>query len=121
MNPKYYSYEHTSWEHVRSWAKRKTVHGETCSAVINDLGERNASVHSHPHEQISYIVSGHTDFALGDRIIPVSPGDILVIPPNVPHGGGSNACVMVDFFCPKREEFTECVQLDGAPEPIEKD
>lgn len=112
MEPKYMNFLKSSWDVLRPWARRKVVHGDTCSVAINDLGERNSSVHSHPHEQITYIASGSTDFVLGDKVIRVSPGDVLVIPPNTPHGGGSSACTMVDFFTPKREEFSESAVLE---------
>jgi quercetin dioxygenase-like cupin family protein len=108
MESKYVNYNDASWQELRPWAKRRAVHGETCTVAINSLGERKSSVHSHPHEQITYIASGTTDFVLGDRVITVGAGDILVIPPDMPHGGGSGACVMVDFFAPKREDFVEC-------------
>jgi quercetin dioxygenase-like cupin family protein len=97
---------------MTTWAKRRTAHGETCSAAINDLGERTSKLHSHPHEQISYIVSGSTDFVVGDKVFTVSPGDLIVIPANVPHGGGSHTCRMVDFFAPKREEFPESTDYE---------
>lgn len=112
MKPKYFKNSKASWEQVTSWARRKAVHGETCSAAVNDLGERTSRLHSHPHEQISYIISGTTDFVIGDKIINVSAGDIIVIPANTPHGGGSHTCVMLDFFCPKREEFVESTNYD---------
>lgn len=97
----------TNFIELRPWARRKCVKGDTCTIAVNDLGERKATLHSHEHEQISYILKGETDFQVGDHVIHVVPGDIIVIPPNVPHGGGANACVMIDFFAPQREEFVE--------------
>ncbi len=112
MDVKYVSNENSEFIEMRPWARRKCVQGETCTIAINDLGDRKATLHSHPHEQISYILQGETDFQVGERVIQVHPGDILVIPPNVPHGGGSKACVMIDFFAPKRADFVECPYTD---------
>jgi quercetin dioxygenase-like cupin family protein len=94
------------WEQVRSWAKRLVVHAEKCSAVVNVLGgDRKSILHQHPHEQISYIISGRTEFTVGNKTAWVEAGDIIVIPPNTDHGGGESECSMIDFFTPVREDF----------------
>lgn len=112
MDTKFVSKENSQFLEMRPWAHRKCVQGETCTIAINVLGERKASVHSHPHEQITYILSGETDFQVGERIFHVHPGDIIVIPPNAPHGGGSSACTMIDFFAPQRTDFIESPYTD---------
>ncbi len=63
--------------------------------------------HSHPHEQISYVVSGEINCILGNEVTRLGPGDIFTVPPNVPH------CIqlltekvrLVDTFSPIREDF----------------
>ena len=112
MSFKYVSDEHSSFIEVRPWARRKCVQGDTCTIAINDLDERTAKLHSHPHEQITYILKGEADFQVGETIIHAVPGDIIVIPPNVPHSGGSTKCTMIDFFSPQREDFVECPYED---------
>jgi quercetin dioxygenase-like cupin family protein len=108
MAGKHIEPEKMEWEQVKPWAKRLVVHGKTCSAVVNQLGsERKSGLHQHPHEQISYIVSGTTEFALGNKVFTVKAGDIIVIPPNIDHGGGESECTMIDFFSPRRDEYTE--------------
>lgn len=64
------------------------------------------AMHSHPHTQITYIVSGRYRFTIGDETREVGPGDTLLKENGVVHGctcleGG----VMLDFFTPMREDF----------------
>ena len=64
------------------------------------------SLHSHPHTQITYVVSGTFEFTVGDRKYVVKPGDTLIKKDGVVHGcvapeGG----VLIDFFTPCREDF----------------
>ena len=66
------------------------------------------SLHSHPHTQVTYIVSGRFRFTVGDETYEVKAGDTLVKKNGVIHGcvaleGG----VMLDFFTPMREDFTK--------------
>ena len=63
-------------------------------------------LHSHPHTQITYVVSGRFRFTIGDETREVGPGDTLLKQNGVMHGcvcleGG----VMLDFFTPMREDF----------------
>ena len=44
------------------------------------------SLHSHPHQQISYIVSGSFEFEIGGVKKVVKAGDSLYKEPNVVHG-----------------------------------
>lgn len=64
------------------------------------------AMHSHPHTQVTYIVSGRYRFTIGDETREVGPGDTLLKKDGVVHGcvcleGG----IMIDFFTPMREDF----------------
>jgi quercetin dioxygenase-like cupin family protein len=92
---------------------RREVHTAHMMMVIVDFTEAGATapLHQHPHEQISYIVSGQVNFILGEgaeqTIDLVAPGDAIVIPPNVPHSVEvlSDAARLIDCFHPIREDF----------------
>jgi quercetin dioxygenase-like cupin family protein len=45
-----------------------------------------AVVHSHPEEQIVYVLEGRAQVTLGDEVYEVGPGQASYHPPNVPHG-----------------------------------
>lgn len=64
-------------------------------------------VHHHPHEQGGMVVSGRLQFTIGDETKECGPGDMYLIPPNVPHTvtavGGP--VVVLDIFTPIREDY----------------
>lgn len=63
--------------------------------------------HSHPHEQISYVADGEIIFFRGSEQLHLFKGDIITIPPGVPHGDKilSKQATIVDCFYPLRKEF----------------
>ena len=64
-------------------------------------------VHTHPHEQISYIAAGSFEFTVGDEKQTVHRGDSLYVASNIPHGTLSleDGSIVVDIFTPIREDF----------------
>ncbi|MCI9172418.1 cupin domain-containing protein [uncultured Duncaniella sp.] len=68
-----------------------------------------ATMHSHPHEQCGYVISGKYRLIVegDDRIdVIMHPGDSYAIPGNIPHSfevieGGE----VVDVFTPHREDY----------------
>ena len=62
--------------------------------------------HTHPHEQVGYVVSGRMKFRIGDEIRELGPGDGYSVPGGVTHGAeGITDCVAVDSFHPVREDY----------------
>ena len=63
--------------------------------------------HSHPHEQVSYVVAGKIIFFLGNEETHLGPGDIFTVPPNIPHSVRllTQHVRLVDTFHPIREDF----------------
>ena len=62
--------------------------------------------HAHPHEQMSYLVSGSAQFTLGDETSEVSDGSSVYVPSDVPHGVTAlSDCLFLDTFSPPREDF----------------
>nr|WP_298791509.1 cupin domain-containing protein [uncultured Allomuricauda sp.] len=85
----------------------KLVHGEKMSWVFWDV-EKGAQVpeHHHVHEQIMHVVEGKFEFTVGGSTNIHGPGDVVIIPSNVPHGGKAlTACRLMDIFSPVREEY----------------
>ena len=63
-------------------------------------------MHSHPHEQLSHMISGEMEFRLGDEVHVLYPGDSLLIPSDLRHGVlARQKTVVIDAFSPPREEF----------------
>jgi len=62
--------------------------------------------HQHPHEQISYVISGRFEFTVGGETTVLEPGMVALIPGGVPHSGRTlTACRVVDVFSPVREDY----------------
>jgi len=68
-----------------------------------------APLHSHPHEQLGYVVSGELDLIMeGQETVRLGAGSSYYVPPNVPHGVVTHQpTVLVDAFTPVREDFLE--------------
>src|SRR5215813_4373263 len=64
--------------------------------------------HAHENEQVSYIVSGALKFVLDDREVVVRGGELIQIPPNVPHAAEVvEDCVAIDVFSPVRQDWID--------------
>ena len=65
-----------------------------------------AALHHHPHEQITYVISGKFEFTVGDKTYVVSAGDSLYKQPDIVHGATClEAGMLLDIFTPHREDF----------------
>jgi len=65
-------------------------------------------MHAHPHEQVTYVVSGEILFVTGDQPAQrLVAGDMFAVPPNVMHSIQllSETARLVDSFHPGREDF----------------
>jgi len=63
-------------------------------------------MHSHPHEQVTYVVSGRFEFTIGDQTTVLESGMVARIPGGVMHGGRTlTACRAIDVFSPVREDY----------------
>jgi quercetin dioxygenase-like cupin family protein len=62
--------------------------------------------HTHPHDQVGYVVSGRMRMVIGDHAVECGPGDSYHAPPDVPHSGAAlEPSVVVDVFSPPREDY----------------
>jgi quercetin dioxygenase-like cupin family protein len=63
-------------------------------------------MHSHPHEQVTYVVEGRFEFTVGDETTVLEPGMAAMIPSGAMHGGRTlTACKVVDVFAPARDDY----------------
>jgi len=63
-------------------------------------------MHSHPHEQLTYVLSGAFEFTIGDEVKVVKSGDTMYKEPNIEHGCVClEAGVLIDNFTPMRKDF----------------
>jgi quercetin dioxygenase-like cupin family protein len=66
--------------------------------------------HSHPHEQLVYIVSGHLSFQHPDGVFDAKAGDSFLVPGNVEHQASAvEDSEVLDIFTPYREDYATVV------------
>lgn len=62
--------------------------------------------HSHPHEQLAYLMSGYIRVRCGDQTFDASAGDSFVIPGGMEHEVQAiERSVALDVFTPCREDY----------------
>lgn len=82
--------------------------GKMMGVEVNFAAGAVGPMHNHPHEQLTYVLSGEFEFTIGEETRVVSAGDTLYKRPGIMHG-----CVclqpgtLLDTFTPIREDFLE--------------
>jgi quercetin dioxygenase-like cupin family protein len=62
--------------------------------------------HSHVNEQLTYILEGALKFWIDGKVIVVKAGEVLTIPPHMPHKAEAvEDTVDLDVFCPPRADW----------------
>lgn len=65
-----------------------------------------ATLHSHPHRQVTYVESGTFEARMNGRTAVLAAGDCYLVPPDIPHGVVAlEDGVLIDVFTPAREDF----------------
>jgi quercetin dioxygenase-like cupin family protein len=106
--------QHHAWadieeETLKGTITRRLITGD--SMMIAQIGLRRGDTvptHSHPNEQITYIISGALKFLIGEEQTEkiVRAGEVLVIPANVPHAAEALEDTLdLDVFSPPREDW----------------
>jgi quercetin dioxygenase-like cupin family protein len=97
----------------------RAVNGERITLGVFELepGLRMPE-HRHPNEQVGVVLRGEMSFTIGGETRRRRPGDMWVIPPDVPHTverAGAEGCTIVESFSPPRDDWADRPRL--APEP----
>jgi len=108
-NVNVYRWEKLPREEVRKGVTRTAFRGDNALMVMNWL-EPGMEVrpHSHPFEQLAYILSGRVRFTIGEEVVEVGPGEVVRIPPGIVHCGepiGDEVAVNLDVFAPVRDDY----------------
>lgn len=104
--------QHYNWnlveeEQMNPLLTRKVIHGRNVTIARIHL-QKYAVVpqHSHPNEQISMVERGLVRFVIAGEEKVLGPGDVLAIPPDVPHlVEALEDSLAVDLFAPPREDW----------------
>lgn len=85
------------------------VHGDNVTCAYWDI-QANAELpqHQHPHEQIVNMLQGEFELTVDGVPLHLKPGDVVVLPGNVPHAGRAiTDCRILDVFHPIREDYRD--------------
>ncbi len=119
---KYVPWHSVELEDLNPLLRRQFVVGEKVM-IARVLLKKGCVVplHSHHNEQVTYILEGALKFGLKDQEITVRAGEVLCIPPNVPHEAVAlEDTVDLDIFTPPREDWiakTDAYLRCGQPLP----
>jgi quercetin dioxygenase-like cupin family protein len=80
--------------------------------VVELEADALVALHSHPHEQIGFVLSGIEILEVAGTEYRLGPNAAYVIPGGVEHSGrgGPEGCVIIDVFQPVREDYREAMQ-----------
>ncbi|MBY0373174.1 MAG: cupin domain-containing protein [Bryobacteraceae bacterium] len=94
-------------EQMNDQVVRQHIHATNMTVARLEI-QQGAMVpeHHHINEQLSLVISGRMKFIFPDKTIEAGPGDMVEIPPNVPHRVEFlEDCVVYDLFAPVREDW----------------
>jgi quercetin dioxygenase-like cupin family protein len=104
---KYIPWKSVKLDHINPLIDRQFVVGEQIM-VARVLMKKGAVVplHSHHNEQVTYILEGALKFWIDGREIVVQAGEVLTIPPHMPHKAEAmEDTVDLDVFNPPRADW----------------
>ena len=96
------------WEDAEAGVRRRILVAEGRLMLMEVQFAAGAAgyEHRHPHEQISYCVSGRFEYTLGGKPRVLMPGESVYVPPDVLHGARALAeGTLIDVFTPIRDDL----------------
>jgi quercetin dioxygenase-like cupin family protein len=113
-----YSWDTLPKETVRPGVNRAGFRGDDTLMVMNWLDPgMEVNPHSHPFEQLVYIVQGRMRFVIDGEEFEVGAGSVVRIPPGVKHCGepiGDEQVMNLDVFSPVREDYRHLADYQEA-------
>ena len=104
---KYTRWKDVELEHLNPQLDRQMITGQNLmlARVLLKKGVIDPE-HSHENEQLTYILEGALKFWIDGREIVVSAGEVLCIPPHMPHKAQAvEDTVDLDVFYPPRQDW----------------
>ena len=107
MALKYLKWKDVELEHLNPQLDRQMITGENLM-IARVLLKQGVIVpeHSHENEQLTYILEGCLRFWIDGQVIDVHAGEVLCIPPHLPHKAQAvEDTVDLDVFYPPRQDW----------------
>lgn len=93
------------WTEVDDLLRKKVVDAERMTATRYSFAPGGRFPHhTHPEEQLTYLLTGSVTFTVDGDDHVLEPGDLIVIPPGVPHDAtaGSRGAEVLSLVSPRR-------------------
>ena len=104
------THEDMQWIELGGGTRRKirSYNGEIMLVEVNFDDGAVGSDHSHPHAQISYVLSGEFTYHIEGEAYTMKVGDSIVVDGGKIHGCTCvKAGTLLDIFTPMREDFVK--------------
>ena len=104
-------YDQIAVDKIRDGAERRLGFTDNLMMTIIDFHDGPKTQpdppHSHPHEQVSYVVAGEILFFIDGESAKLGPGDMFLVTSGKPHSIQqlTEHVRLVDCFTPIREDF----------------
>ena len=93
---------------IKGAVRKVLVHSDTMMVVYN-IGPPGGSLsHSHPHEQMGYVIVGSAEITAGGETVVLNAGSSYSFEPNEHHTFkvlGDEPVIVLDVFHPPREDY----------------
>ncbi len=106
---RHFRWESMEKEKVTDAISRRVITGD--GVMLAQMHLRKGGVvpmHSHPNEQVTYLLEGALRFWIGEEREErtLRAGEVLHTPSNLPHAAEAlEDCLVLDVFCPPREDW----------------
>ena len=102
-----YEWNRIEREQLNPLCARQVIHGESMTVAQMHLAKGCiVPRHQHVNEQICMVTQGMLKFIMDDGDVIVNAGEVLQIPPNVPHRVEAlEDSLATDLFSPVREDW----------------
>lgn len=107
--PTFYQLDRQPAEQMSPLIQRQYMHG-TQSTFVKWTVKKGGVVplHHHANEQITWIVQGECEVYSQEKKYILRAGDIMIIPPNVPHEFiFTEDTIDIDIFVPQRQDWID--------------
>ena len=102
-----YNWSAIEVEKLNPLLSRQVIHTDAMTIAQLWLGKGSVvPLHQHVNQQTTMVKSGALEFEMGGEKILLRAGDVLVIPPNLPHSVEAlEDSTATDLFTPAREDW----------------
>jgi len=101
-------YENVAGQDIGGGITRRILAHSGAMMIVEATFEKGAvgTEHRHPHEQVSYVLSGSFRYTMEGETYELKKGDTYYVPPEALHGAVAlEDSVILDIFTPQREDF----------------